>query len=331
MPFGTETPRPVSACGSAQSSCFHVFLAELPGEKLSYIMIFVLPPYYKEVEHHSTRSSCILEAWRWKLQPTLSPLAYPTTKPKQREAICASAVFAMLFGWIHGIVPGTSTSISQETCWQLKCCGQSLFFTLMDCHKSTRIARLWELQFIAWAGDLHTSSTISACAPHKTTLTRNITLEKQVDGSIHSQITNSFQNKPYLTGSVSRSEQKYESAYRRQKKSLHSRESWISAVKVNLSRGNRCMWHALSHVAQAVQTIAVEFAYTDETQHVSTIEHLGIGMLTVLMCVKILAVVFFPAEPRIHFEQPLWACIVNQSPLSRLRWSFQDWSPLSCT
>ena len=58
-----------------------------------------------------------------------------------------------------------------------KCCGQSLFFTLTDCHRSTMIAAVRQLQFNAWTGDLHTSSTASACAPHKATLTRKVTLE----------------------------------------------------------------------------------------------------------------------------------------------------------
>lgn len=64
MPHGAETPNPVWACGSAESSCSHVFLGELPGEKLSYIMICVFPPYYKEGAYHGTQVqiSCTLGA-----------------------------------------------------------------------------------------------------------------------------------------------------------------------------------------------------------------------------------------------------------------------------
>lgn len=62
MPIGAETPRPFQA---GKSSCSHVFLGELPGQKLSYLMISVFPPFYKEWMHHHTQLwvSCIMGAW----------------------------------------------------------------------------------------------------------------------------------------------------------------------------------------------------------------------------------------------------------------------------
>ena len=45
VPTGAETPRSVWAYGSAKSSCPYLFLGELPGEKLSYLMSCVFPTY----------------------------------------------------------------------------------------------------------------------------------------------------------------------------------------------------------------------------------------------------------------------------------------------
>ena len=41
------------------------------------------------------------------------------------------------------------------------------------------------------------------------------------------------------------------------------------------------MGHSLPHVTQAVQSIDIKFADNDETKHISSTEHLGIGVLTI--------------------------------------------------